>query len=86
LSEAVEASLCYFFKKRMMKHKNQNLLMPLGTIIHQNSYFYNPFIAIFFHHFNMKHPVVRTYFEKIITFGGYVRMSPWELDTHKFEV
>ena len=32
------------------------------------------------------HPLVRISFEKVITFGGYVRMGPWELDTHKFEV
>ena len=30
--------------------------------------------------------LVRISFKKIITFGGYVRMGPWELDTHKFEV
>ena len=33
LSEAVEASQCYFFESRLMKHKFFYLLKPLGTII-----------------------------------------------------
>ena len=33
LSEAVEASQCYFFEKWLMKHKCPNLLNPLCTII-----------------------------------------------------
>ena len=57
LLEAVEASLCYFFKNWLMKHKSPNLLKPLGTIIHQNSQFYYPSEPFSFHHFNVRHPV-----------------------------
>ena len=57
LSEAVEASLCYFFENWLMKHKIPNLLKPQGTIIHQNSQFYYPSESFSFHHFIMRHPV-----------------------------
>ena len=57
LLEAVEASLCYFFKNWLMKHKSPNLLKPLGTIIHQNSQFYYPSEPFSFHHFNVRHLV-----------------------------
>ena len=40
LSEAVEASVFYFFKNWLMKLKCQNLLKPLDTIIQEN---YQPF-------------------------------------------
>ena len=63
LLEAVEASLCYFFKNWLMKHKSPNLLKPLGTIIHQNSQFYYPSEPFSFHHFNVRHPVEDFYFE-----------------------
>ena len=61
LLEAVEASLCYFFKNWLMKHKSPNLLKPLGTIIHQNSQFYYPSEPFSFHHFNVRHPVSTDY-------------------------
>ena len=57
LSEAVEASLCYFFENWLIKLKCPNLLKPLGTIIHQNSQFYYPSEPFSFHHFNVRHPV-----------------------------
>ena len=57
MSEAVEASLCYFFENWLMKHKSPNLLKPLGTIIYQNYQFYYPSEPFSFHHFNVRHPV-----------------------------
>ena len=64
LSEAVEASLCYFFENWLMKHKSPNLLKPLGTIIHQNSQFYYPSELFSFHHFNVRHPVIEVWVYK----------------------
>ena len=58
MSEAVEASLGYFLNIWLMKHKCQNLLKPLGTMICQNSQFYYPSDPFSFHHFNVRHPVV----------------------------
>ena len=55
LSEAVEATWCYFFKNWFMKLKIYNLLKSLGTIIQQNYWsFYNsePFTLACF---NMRH-------------------------------
>jgi hypothetical protein len=37
LSEAVEASRCYFFQNWLMKLKCTNLLKPLDTIIQENN-------------------------------------------------
>ena len=59
LTEAVEASLCYFFENWLMKLKCPKLLKPLGTLIHQNSQFYYPSEPFSFHHFTMRHPVVQ---------------------------
>ena len=57
LLEAVEASLCYFFENWLMKLKCQDLLKPLGTLIHQNPQFYYPLEPFSFNKFNMRHPV-----------------------------
>ena len=57
LSEAVEASLCYFFENWFMKLKCPHLLKPLGTIFQQNYWFFYPSEPFIFVHFNMIHPV-----------------------------
>ena len=79
LLEAVEASLCYFFKNWLMKHKSPNLLKPLGTIIHQNSQFYYPSEPFSFHHFNVRHPVQRqsTFLNLNL---NYMFLSAWSSD------
>ena len=56
LSEAVEASWCYFF------FKCPNLLKPLGTIIQQNNWSFYPSESFSFIHFNMIHPVQECFF------------------------
>ena len=61
LSEAVEASRCYFFKNWLMKLKCPHLLKPLGTIIQQNCWFFYPSKPFSFVHFNMIHPVSSNY-------------------------
>ena len=48
LSEAVEASWCYFFENWFMKLKFPNLLKPLGTIIQQNYWSFYPSETHFF--------------------------------------
>ena len=58
LSEAVEASRCYFFWNWLMKFKCPHLLKPLGTIILQNYWFFYPSEPFGFVHFNMIYPVV----------------------------
>ena len=57
LSEAVEASGCYFFEHWWMKLKCPNLLKPLGTIIQQNYWSFYPLEPFSFVQFNMIHPV-----------------------------
>ena len=57
LSEAVEASWCYFFEKKFMKLKFPNPLKPLDTIIQQNYWSFYPSQMIYFALFNMRHPV-----------------------------
>ena len=54
---AVEANLCFFFENWLMKLKCQDLLKPLGTLIHQNPQFYYPLEPFSFNKFNMRHPV-----------------------------
>ena len=66
LSEAVEASLCYFFENWLIKLKCPNLLKPLGTIIHQHSQFYYPLEPFSFHHFNVSHPVRQNFVKNLI--------------------
>ena len=58
LSEAVEASRCYFFENWLMKLKCPHLLKPLGTIIQQNYWFFYPSELIYFALFTMRHPVL----------------------------
>ena len=57
LSEAVEASQCYFFENWLIKLKCPHLLKPLGIIIQQNYWFFYPSEQFSFVHFNMIHPV-----------------------------
>ena len=57
LSEAVEASLCYFFKNWLMKLKFPNLLNPLWIIIQWNEWSFYPSELNYFSHFNMRYPV-----------------------------
>ena len=57
LSEAVEASWCYFFKNWLMKLKCPNLLKPLDTIIQENCRSFYPSETFRIPRFNMKHPV-----------------------------
>ena len=57
LSEAVEASRCYFFENWLIKFKCPNLLNTLGTMIqdnYQSLYLSGPFTLA---RFNMRHPV-----------------------------
>ena len=57
LSEAVEASWCYFFENWRMNLKYTNLLKPLSTIVHynyQSLYLSEP---SYFALFNVRHPV-----------------------------
>ena len=57
LSEAVEASLCYFFENWLKKLKCPNLLNTPGTMIqdnYQSFYLSEPFTLACF---NMRHPV-----------------------------
>ena len=65
LSEAVEASWCYFFENWFMKLKFPNLLKPLGTIFQQNYWSFYPSELIYFVLFTMRHPVNAT--SKIIS-------------------
>ena len=67
LLEAFEASLCYFFENWLMKHKNHNLLKPLGTVIYWNFQFYYPSEPFSFHHFIVRHPVGVLIQDQIIT-------------------
>ena len=59
LSEAVEASRCYFFINQCKKHKCPHLLKPLGTVIQQNYWSFYPSEPIQKACFNMRHPVVK---------------------------
>ena len=56
MSEAVEASWCYFFENWFMKLKFPNFLKPLGTIF-QNYWSFYPSELIYFALFTMRHPV-----------------------------
>ena len=58
LSEAVEASGCYFFQNWLMKLKCPNLLKPLDTIIQENYQPFYPSEPFRFTRFNMRHPVL----------------------------
>ena len=57
LSEAVEASWCYFFENWFMTLKIYKLLKPLRTIIQQNYWSFYPSELIYFAFFTMRHPV-----------------------------
>ena len=58
LSEAVEASPCYFFQNWLMKLKCPNLLKPLDTIIQENCQPFYPSEPFRILRFQMRHPVV----------------------------
>ena len=60
LLEAVAVSQCYLFENWLMKLKFPNLLKPLGTLIQQNYWSFNPLEPFYFIHFNMIHPVWQT--------------------------
>ena len=57
LSEAVEASPCYFFQIKLMKLKCPNLLKPLDTIIQENYQPFYPSEPFRILRFQMRHPV-----------------------------
>ena len=57
LSEAVEASRCYFFENWWMKLKCPLLLKPLATIVQENSQSFYPSEPFRISHFTMRHPV-----------------------------
>ena len=59
LSEAVEASIFYFFKNWWMKLKCPILLKPLDTIIQENYQPFYPSEPFRITRFKMRHPVVR---------------------------
>ena len=60
LSEAVEASGCYFFQNWLMKLKIPNYLKPLDTIIQENYQLFYPSEPFRITRFKMRHPVIRT--------------------------
>ena len=65
LPEAVEANRCYFFEIWVKKLKCPHLLMPLGTIFQHNYWsFYTSEPA----RFNMRHPVVKSFFYYLYRF------------------
>jgi hypothetical protein len=55
LSEAVEASGCYFFSK--LVDETSNLLKPLDTVIQENNQTFYPSKPFRITRFNMRHPV-----------------------------
>ena len=57
LSEAVEASRCYFFENCFMKHKWVTLLTMQSEIYYQNSQSFYPSELFTLDHFFMRHPV-----------------------------
>ena len=58
LSEAVEASRCYFLENWLMKHKWATLLTMQSEIQHQNSQYFYPSEPFTLDHSDMRHPVV----------------------------
>ena len=61
LSEAVEASLCYYVENLLMKLKFPNLLNPLGILIEWNYGSFYPSELIYCAHFIMRYPVIKYY-------------------------
>ena len=64
LSEAVEASWCYFLENWWMKLKYPLLLKPLATIVQENSQSFYPSEPFRISHFTMRHPVHTYIFQK----------------------
>ena len=62
LSEAAEASPCYFFQNWLMKLKCPNLLKPLDTIIQENCQPFYPSEPFRIIRFQMRHPVFENCF------------------------
>ena len=59
LSEAVEASRCYFFENWLMKHKWVALVTMQPEIYHQNYQSFYPLEPFTLDHSAMRHPVTR---------------------------
>ena len=57
LSEAVEASRCYFLENWLMKHKWATLVTMQSEIQHQNSQYFYPSEPFTLDHSDMRHPV-----------------------------
>ena len=57
LSEAAEASQCYFFENWLMKLKCPILLKPLDTMIQENYWSFYPSEPFRITRFTMRHPV-----------------------------
>ena len=57
LSEAAEASQCYFFGNWLMKLKCPILLKPLDTMIQENYWPFYPSEPLRITRFTMRHPV-----------------------------
>ena len=57
LSEAIEASRCYFFENWWMKLKCPLVMKPLATIVQENSQSFYPSEPFRISHFTMRHPV-----------------------------
>ena len=60
LSEAAEASQCYFFENWLMKLKCPILLKPLDTMIQENYWSFYPSEPFRITRFTMRHPVIET--------------------------
>ena len=58
LSKAAEASLCHFLKKWLMKLKYPPLPKTLGTIVHENNWFFYPSEPLRISHFEMRYPAL----------------------------
>ena len=72
LSEAVEASRCYFFENWWMKLKCPLLLKPLATIVQENYQSFYPSEPFRIIHFTMRHPVVQLMHIKLSDLGYHV--------------
>ena len=67
LSEAVEASRCYFFENLWMKLKSPLLLKPRATIVQENFQSFYPSEPFRVSHFTMRH------YKKLILDGNICR-------------
>ena len=75
LSEAVDASIFYFFKNWPMKLKCPILLKPLDTVIQENYQPFYPSEPFRITRFKMRHPVFADKYTFFTLFWGYIGQS-----------